>query len=417
MLYKKKNWLQIYRLVILVGIFAVLAQFHQTRKIKGRQPIQLSEVKNFFSEAKRLSYTEQGVDVFNHNDDLLGRALSTSPQCEHIKGYIGPSDTLIAIDPNQQILGIAIRSSNDTPGHVEDVASDFEFLESFNQRDFIKMSSISDLEESELWGVSGATRTSDCVSWSVIEKSKLMQKQVKSAKTFQWSKGDLTLLLVITLALIATFTPIKEKPRYRKALRWLIFILVIANGVDLFCLSLLNGWAVNGIETISSLILFMALMLIIPWTTRKQIYCQQICPHGLAQESLEKLIPRRYHWKLSKELKWALKWVPGLLLLLSVIISIFELPADMGNLEVFAAWFPTRASIFCLGLFIASLIFSCFVPKGYCKYACPSGRLLEYMRNKGRADRFGLSDALAALLLLVSIIACFMSKNVEMWLL
>lgn len=40
-----------------------------------------------------------------------------------------------------------------------------------------------------------------------------------------------------------------------------------------------------------------------------------------------------------------------------------------------------------------------FIPLAYCKYGCPTGALLEFVRSHGKADHFGRRDLAAALLL------------------
>ncbi|MCM8524970.1 MAG: 4Fe-4S binding protein, partial [Lentisphaeraceae bacterium] len=210
----------------------------------------------------------------------------------------------------------------------------------------------------------------------------------------------------------------KEKPKWRTALRWVIFFLVVIFGIDLLCLALMGGWMKNGVPVHNAAVLagFVVLMFAIPWTTRKQIYCQQICPHGLIQETMAQKIPSKYSWKLSQELKWTLKFIPGLLLLLSLIALLFELPLELADLEVFSAWYPTRASTVCLILFVLSIILSAFIPKGYCKYACPTGRFLEYLRDSGKADKFGFSDKMAGIIFILLVIMAFISDKIEAWL-
>jgi hypothetical protein len=44
-----------------------------------------------------------------------------------------------------------------------------------------------------------------------------------------------------------------------------------------------------------------------------------------------------------------------------------------------------------------------FVPKAYCKYGCPTGALLEFVRSRGPCDRFTARDAVAAALLLTAL--------------
>jgi len=49
---------------------------------------------------------------------------------------------------------------------------------------------------------------------------------------------------------------------------------------------------------------------------------------------------------------------------------------------------------------VVGLVAALFVPKAYCKYGCPSGALLEFVRARGVNDKFGRRDWVAGLLLL-----------------
>lgn len=413
----KKYYLKMYRMGIVLMTVFIIYYVHYQKSIRGKSPVSLQEVKVHLKQASKLSFTENGIQVFDKDENLLGTAFSTSPYSDKIKGYAGPTESLIVVDLDKKILGVSLRSSGDTPGHVEDVKNDYEFIERWQGKDFLGISEIEDLEEEEIWAVSGATRTSECMAWGLIERSRAFQNKSKSIP-FKLSWKDGLVCLVLILSLLATFTKVKEKPKWRTALRWVIFFLVVIFGIDLLCLALKGGWIKNGVPVHNAAVLagFVVLMFAIPWTTRKQIYCQQICPHGLIQETMAQKIPSKYSWKLSQELKWALKFIPGLLLILSLIALLFELPLELADLEVFSAWYPTRASTVCIILFVLSIILSAFIPKGYCKYACPTGRFLEYLRDSGKADKFGFSDKMAGIIFIFLVIMAFISDKIEAWL-
>ena len=413
-----KNFLRIYRMGIVLATVLILFYFHHRKAALGKVRVTLQEVKKHLKNASSLKYSANGIKVFDASEKQIGTAYTTSPESDKIKGYAGPTDSLIVIDASNKILGVSLRSSGDTPGHVEDVKNDYEFIERWQGMNFLEIAETKNLQDNEIWAVSGATRTSECMAWGLIEKSRAVQKKSSSIK-FKFKLKDSLVILVLILALVLTFTKIKEDPKWRTIFRWIIFALVVFFGMDLLCLALFGGWSKNGLPIYEASVLcgFVILMFIIPWTTRKQIYCQQICPHGLVQETMAKLIPSKYSLKISKELKWALKFIPGFLLVLSLIVLVLELPLELSDTEVFSAWYPTRASTVCIVLFVLSLLFSAFVPKGYCKYACPTGRLLEYVRYTGKADRFTLADIMAGVLFLFLVGLIFLADKIERMLL
>ncbi|MFK7778326.1 MAG: 4Fe-4S binding protein, partial [Gimesia sp.] len=144
--------------------------------------------------------------------------------------------------------------------------------------------------------------------------------------------------------------------------------------------------------------------ILIPWTTRRNIYCQNICPHGTAQEFLGRIVPAKRKWKIRPDVKRALRWIPGLLLGIILIIIFFDIPIDLAELEAFDAYLLTSAGVVSIGIAITGLLASLFVPQAYCHYGCPTGAVFEFMRSHGRADHFGRADFVAGLFLLMTIL-------------
>jgi polyferredoxin len=164
--------------------------------------------------------------------------------------------------------------------------------------------------------------------------------------------------------------------------------------------SLFAGWAQSGVPWRSApgLVLLMAAALAVPWASRKPLYCQQLCPHGAAQELLGRVAPKRWRVALPKDFAAGLRWLPGLLLGLVVTVTILVLPIDLAHLEPFDAYSLRAAGVATIVIAIVGLIASLFVPMAYCHYGCPTGALLEFIRSHGPSDRFGRRDFAALLL-------------------
>ena len=123
---KKKNFLRIYRMGIVLATVLVLFYFHQRKEALGKSPVTLQEVKKHLKKASSLKHSANGIQVFDSSENQIGTAYTTSPESDRIKGYAGPTDSLIVIDDSPKIIGVSLRSSGDTPGHVEDVKNDYE---------------------------------------------------------------------------------------------------------------------------------------------------------------------------------------------------------------------------------------------------------------------------------------------------
>lgn len=158
--------LQICRLSVLIAIVWLIREHHLRISIQGDRPITVSEVKIFLPTAHRLtpdSSAKAGLQVLDQNGNQIGYAVRTMPQSREIIGYSGPTDALIVLDSKLKVIGVAIRHSYDTPSHVEDVTLDYLFMENWNQKSWEQVAEMSDLKQSKIYGVSGATRTSEAL--------------------------------------------------------------------------------------------------------------------------------------------------------------------------------------------------------------------------------------------------------------
>ena len=94
-----------------------------------------------------------------------------------------------------------------------------------------------------------------------------------------------------------------------------------------------------------------------------------------------------------------LRWLPGLLLAMVLVITILLLPMDLAHLEPFDAYSLRAAGAATLAIAVLGLAASLFVPMAYCRYGCPTGALLEFVRAHGPSDRFGRRDLAAQVVL------------------
>ncbi len=109
--------------------------------------------------------TSAGAVVLNADGAALGRVLQTSPEADHITGFSGPSNVLIAFDTEDQIAGLEVLSSGDTHEHLEQVRADDDFLKSFNGLTWEEAAGNTSVD-----AVSGATLTSLAIHESVLQR-------------------------------------------------------------------------------------------------------------------------------------------------------------------------------------------------------------------------------------------------------
>jgi hypothetical protein len=186
---------------------------------------------------------------------------------------------------------------------------------------------------------------------------------------------------------------------------------------DMVTQQLLAGWSRTGIpwSTAPGLVLLTVAALLVPWATRKPIYCHQLCPHGAAQEWIGKLRPARLHVTLSGGVGRGLEFLPAGLLLLVVVVAMMAVPLDLAGVEPFDAYLVRTAGLATIGVAIVGLAASFFVPQAYCRFGCPTGALLNFVRARGPADRFSRRDAAALALVAVAVLINWQYVSLIHW--
>ena len=170
--------------------------------------------------------------------------------------------------------------------------------------------------------------------------------------------------------------------------------------------ALLVGWAQHGVpwRTAGGLVLLTAAAFLIPLTTKRNLYCSHLCPHG----ALQQLVKRRLPWQpeVPKRLARALRLLPLALLAVCVAVPMTGAAFSLVDLEPFDAWVYSVAGWPTLTVAAVGLLASLFVPMAYCKYGCPTGAVLEYLRLHAKSDRWSPRDSAAvALVVLAALIS------------
>lgn len=399
----KRASLQLYRLAVLVAIAWIIRGHHVRLRIEGHAPITVEEVRAVFPKAAELrpdAGERAGMFVHDEAGQPLGYVLRTAPVSDSVIGYRGWTDTLVAFDPALHVVGVRIRSSQDTTDHVRDVRDDRYFMKTWNGKAWDEVARRSP-EDLGIEGVSGASMTSMAMAEGIMRRLRAADAALSLAPpTLRFSWVDLGLVVIIAAGTVLAFTGTHGRTKLRIGFQLLVIGYVgFFSGLPL-AQSLFAGWAQSGVpwRTAPGLVLLMAAALAVPWASRKPLYCQQLCPHGAAQELLGRLAPKRWRLALPKDFAAGLRWLPGLLLGLVVIVTILVLPIDLAHLEPFDAYSLRAAGVATITIAIVGLIASLFVPMAYCHYGCPTGALLEFLRSRGPGDRFGPRDVAALLL-------------------
>lgn len=114
------------------------------------------EVVRAFPKAKSVKKTTQWTEVYNADKQLLGYALYSKPASDGIKGYLGETPLLIALDANKKVLSVEMLKNSETPSYVK-MVKDAGLLKQWNGM------SVKKAKKKKVDTVSGATYTSKSV--------------------------------------------------------------------------------------------------------------------------------------------------------------------------------------------------------------------------------------------------------------
>lgn len=374
------------------------------------EPLTLAEARGFFPQAAALDSEGR---VRNASGEVLGQLWRTSPAGDNVSGFRGPTECLLALTPDgRQVLQVAVRKSFDTASYVDQVREDPAYLQLFAGRTVETLAGM-DFEKEGVEGVSGATLTSYAVAESIRRRSRLATsaRSAGTVEAWRWSRRDFTLAAFLAGACVLGFSPLRGWPRLRLVWQAGLVLLLGLTGGDLLSLALLAGWAQHGVpwQTAPGLLLLAAVSLAVPWAFRRQIYCHHLCPHGAVQQWVGLL--RRKKWSPPERLGPWLEKLPAVLLAGAVLLLLTGATVNLAAWEPFDAWVLRAGAWGSLGIAVAGLAAACFIPQAYCRYGCPTGALLRFLRTPGTADRFGKRDWAALVLSVVAVMVTLVWRH------
>lgn len=376
--------------------------------LKFPDPITLAELRPYFPEAASIDREGSKVRVFDAQRKRLGFAVRTSPHADTVLGYQGPTDTLLVFGPDERLVAMAVRRSYDNEPYVGYLADDYYFPSLFTGKTLAELGAM-DLEAERVEGISGATMTTMGIARAMVETGRSVSRETvekKPSPAARWrpSPRDLGTLAVLFGGLIVGFTNLRGHHRVRIA--WQIVLvgyLGFLNG-DMVSQAFLAGAARNGLPWQSALGLscLTVAALAVPLVTHRQVYCHHICPHGALQQLVKRRLP--WQWSIPPWLQKILSLLPAMLLGAALLAAFRLVDVNLANIEPFDAYLFRIAGWGSLAIAAVGLMVSLFVPMAYCRYGCPTGALLNWIRRNARSDCWSWRDTFATALLAVSVV-------------
>ncbi|PQO35440.1 FMN-binding protein [Blastopirellula marina] len=384
------------------------------KSLKFPDPPQLEVVRKLFAEAELLepdvSYPAL-LHVQSKDGEPLGKLLRTSPAADNLVGYQGPTEMLVALDADDKVIGMALSRSYDNEPYVDYVRTDDYFLELLNDESIFGLAE-TDVGELQIEGVSGATMTSQAAATGVYYAADALVQAYHAANQAnerdylpELRERDYKTIAVVIVGVLLAFSPWRGNPWARIPFQVLVVVyLGFANG-DFVSQALLVGWAQNGVPWKSAigLVLLVAAALSLPIFTRTNVYCSHLCPHGVVQQWTKRRL--KWQWKPSKRVLPWLKAIPSVLLAWVVLVACARWSFSLVDIEPFDAYVWHIAGWGTIAVAVVGLIASLFTPMAYCRFGCPTGALLDYVRYNGKSEFWTRRDWVAVGLLALGAVA------------
>ncbi|MFV1996065.1 MAG: FMN-binding protein, partial [Verrucomicrobiales bacterium] len=390
---------------------AIALRLSGTRpNLRFTDAVSLEEARAMFPATAQLRDSPRRVQVLEALDsggDVLGMLLRTGHLADDFRGYRGPSEALVAVSADgETLLSVRLRSSYDNPEYVGDVEIDDRFFEGFENRDVEELVVHESAYDAGMEGVSGATMTSLAMADAVIEALREFGEGERDhgGSPIRIRARDHGLLVVCALALLITFTPLHGKILLRRFYLAAIVLYVGFVSGDMLAQALLLGWVRHGIalNIAFGLAVLAAVAFLAPIASGRQVYCHNICPHGAAQQLLLRVARRNRLW-VPWRLGRALRLLPALQLLGVVLVGMLGLGFDLAAIEPFDAYLWRSAGLATIVIAVGGLAASAFVPMAYCRYGCPTGELLDFVRYRRGAEKIGAREMAGIFFVLVAV--------------
>ncbi|MFG0331967.1 MAG: 4Fe-4S binding protein, partial [Maioricimonas sp. JB049] len=336
----------------------------------------------------------------------MGTLVRLSHAADNIVGYHGPTDGFLGVGSDGKAIGLVVGETYDNEPYIDYVREEKYFLNLLNERPLVELAQLDPYEE-QIEGVSGATMTSLAVIDGIVAAAReaerirlLPEPEVRPLVDLR--TRDIGTAAVVLGGVLIGFTRLRGVWWIR--LLWLLLVigyLGFVNG-DMVSQAMLVGWAQSGVpwRSATGLVLLTVAAFLVPFTSRTNLYCSHLCPHGAVQQLIR---PRKRRRSPPRNVRRVLAIVPGLLLVWVIIVAMTHSPFSLVDIEPFDAYVFRIAGWATMTVAVVGLIASAFVPMAYCRYGCPTGALLDWLRLNARSDRLTWRDGLAVGLVLLAL--------------
>ncbi len=318
---------------------------------------------------------------------------------------------MIRLNSDDVVEAVRIRRSFDNEPYVDYVRTEVGFWKLFLGMSLKELAEF-DPQQEGVEGVSGATMTSQTVADTLVAAAKghvtkdgeFDSPPPSRSATTRWMPADVATIAMLVVA--GWFSRLRWF-RHRGLRRlWLLAVVVIIGlwAGNLISLALISGWSAEGIawRLAPGLAAIAAVAMLLPPLTKANPYCNHLCPHGAVQQLVKPLRSSRRRVAMSPSMTRWLARIPGITLVIAYLVLLVWPSIDLSSWEPFHAYLFRIAGWGSIALALLSLVVATMVPMAYCRWGCPTGRMIDYVRFSAASGRVHRADVVAVGLLVIA---------------
>lgn len=349
------------RIVSFVVVFALLSSLAIVMKgsLFGVGMESQEQVDEVAAENNAVRHSDNGEMVVN-----------TSELCKDVSGYAGPVPVEIYIRDNR-IDSVRALANSETPGFFSRVL-EAGVTEAWNGKTLEEAAGI------HPDAVSGATFSSKALIANVEAG---IAKASHAASQAQPGKMDFTLAQIAALIVLlcAAVIPFFYKKRTYRIIQQLLNVGVLGFWTGTFVDYTLmvnffaNGWTTSAAALIAVVLLVVAI--VYPLFGHRNHYCTWVCPLGALQELAGDCNKKKL--KMSQGLVKRLQDFRVILWVVLMCLLWAGLGAAWIDYELFTGFIVESAAWSVIGVGIAFILLSFFIPRPFCRFVCPTGTIIR----------------------------------------
>ncbi len=287
--------------------------------------------------------------------------------------YGGPLSVAVILNESKLIERVALVESTDTTTYIQRVL-DAGILDDFLGAETKYLP--------EIEAVTGATLSSNAMKEGVKKAVAAIDgKEVQGTNT---AMSPIALIKLLATVCIFAVAALIVSPLYRwnkNHARWaLLAVSTVVLGFMMgsqFSLSslvlLLSGTWIAGLASYAPLVC-LVLAVAVFFTSKKNIYCNFICPFGAIQEGLGRIT----QCSAIKRPEY-MKWIARIFSLLAMCAALYFRNASVAQYEPFSIAFSFIGSTLIFALTISIVIASFFIRRPWCTLLCPVSCIFDYL--------------------------------------